>query len=47
MLKERREQRLKTAINEGYDPIVDAQLGLTMADGGDSVEEKKVSGDEK
>jgi hypothetical protein len=47
VLKERREQRVRTAINEGYDPIVDAQLGLTMADGGDSVEEKKVSGDER
>ena len=47
VLKERREQRLKTTINKGYDAIADAQMGLTMADGGDSVEEKKVSGDER
>jgi UDP-N-acetylmuramyl pentapeptide phosphotransferase/UDP-N-acetylglucosamine-1-phosphate transferase len=46
VLKERREQRVKTAINEGYDSIADTQLGLTMADGGDSVEEK-VSVDER
>ena len=39
VLKERREQRMKNAINK-------AQLGLTMADGGDSVE-KKVSEDER
>ena len=47
VLKERREQRVKSAINKGYDVIADAQLGLTMADGGDSVKEKKVSGDER
>jgi hypothetical protein len=45
VLKERREQRVKTAFKEGYDPLVDAQRGLTMADGGDPVEEK-VSEDE-
>ena len=39
VFKERREQRMKNAINK-------AQLGLTMADGGDSVE-KKVSEDER
>ena len=47
VLKERREQRVRTAINEGYDTITDAQLGLTMADGGDSVEQKKSSEDER
>ena len=40
VLKERREQRVKNAIKEGYGPIVDTQLGLTMADGGDSAKEK-------
>jgi hypothetical protein len=40
MLKERGEQQLKTA-DDTYDSIPNAQLGLTMADGGDHVEEKK------
>lgn len=40
VLKERGEQRVKTAFNNEYDSIVDAQLCLTMADGGDSAEEK-------
>ncbi len=46
MLKERGEQRVKTA-DDTYDSIPDAQLGLTMADGGDHVEEEKVSVDER
>jgi hypothetical protein len=47
VFKERRVQRVKTAFKDGYDPIADAQLGLTMADGGDSIEENKVSKDKR
>ena len=37
MLNERRKQQLRIAVNEG---MFDARAGFTMADGGDSVEEK-------
>ena len=47
MLKERGEQRVKTA-DDTYESIPDAHVGLTMADGGDTVEEKdKASVDER
>ena len=37
VLNERRKQQLRIAVNEG---MFDARAGFTMADGGDSVEEK-------
>jgi hypothetical protein len=47
VLKVRGEQRARTAINnEENNSIPDAHVGFTMADGGDHVEEHKVSVDE-
>jgi hypothetical protein len=46
VFNERLKQQLRIAISEGYDSMFDARVGFTMADGGDSVEEK-VSGDER
>jgi hypothetical protein len=42
VLKKRGEQRAGTAITEEEHSIAGLQLGLTMADGGDHVEEHKV-----
>jgi hypothetical protein len=41
VLKECGEQRKKTFSHEGYDAIADVQGGLTIANGGDSVEERR------
>jgi hypothetical protein len=46
VLKERGEQREKTT-NDTFKSIPDAQLGLTMADGGDQAEQEEVSEDER
>jgi hypothetical protein len=46
MLKKRGEQQLKTA-DDTYNSIPNAQVGFTMADGGDHVEEHKVSVEER
>ena len=48
MLKERGEQRVVKTADDTYESIPDAHVGLTMADGGDTVEEKdKASVDER
>jgi hypothetical protein len=41
VLKECSEQREKTVFHEGYDAIADVQGGLSIADGGNSVEERR------
>jgi hypothetical protein len=46
MLKVRGEQRARTAMNKEDNSIPNAHVGLTMADGGDHLEEHKVSVDE-
>ena len=46
VLKKHGKQRLKT-IKREYDSIPDTQLGLTMADGVDHIEEEKAFVDER